>query len=174
MQIVDKIEGKLLPRNVGLMFFTDDPEKYFPYSKIEIVTYTDKKVTDEFKEKIFSGPIDRQIRDSLDYLRNTVLFEKVIKHPDRAEADRFFNYPFAALEEAIVNAFYHGSYEIREPIEVRIFTDRIEIISYPGLDRSLKISDLIKGKFNSTTNISYQLQENSFVNLKIYDIFGKE
>ena len=30
--------------------------------------------------------------------------EKVVKVDGRAEADRFFNYPYNALEEALVNA----------------------------------------------------------------------
>lgn len=34
-------------------------------------------------------------------------------------------------------AVYHKGYDVREPIEVRILPDRIEIISYPGADRSI-------------------------------------
>lgn len=44
----------------------------------------------------------------------------------------FFNYPFAAIEEALANAVYHKSYEKNEPIEVQIWPDKIEILSYPG------------------------------------------
>ena len=60
--------------------------------------------------------------------------EKVIKHPDRAEATRIFNYPFAAIEEALVNAVYHRGYDQREPVEVRVNPDGIDIVSYPGPD----------------------------------------
>ena len=61
-----------------------------------------------------------------------IITEKVIKYPDRAEADRFFNYPYAAIEEALANAVYHKAYDEREPIEVRVTHDMIEIISHPG------------------------------------------
>ena len=44
----------------------------------------------------------------------------MLKHPDRAEATRVWNFPYVAIEEAVVNAVYHRSYEEREPIEVRI------------------------------------------------------
>ena len=57
--------------------------------------------------------------------------------PEVAEAKRFFNYPFAAIEEALSNAIYHKGYDVREPIEVRILPDRIEIVSHPGADRSI-------------------------------------
>ena len=31
---------------------------------------------------------------------------------NKAEAERIFNYPYEAIEEALVNAVYHRSYEI--------------------------------------------------------------
>lgn len=69
------------------------------------------------------------------------------KRPDRAEADRFFNYPYVAIEEALVNAVYHRSYEEREPIEVRVLPDRITIASFPGPDRSIRLTELQTGAF---------------------------
>ena len=63
--------------------------------------------------------------------------EQVIKLPDKAEADRFFNYPYAAIEESLCNAVYHKCYDVHEPIEVRVLPDRIEIVSHPGADRSI-------------------------------------
>ncbi len=66
----------------------------------------------------------------------------MVKQKDRAEAIRLFNYPFPAIEEALVNAVYHRSYEQQEPVEVRINPDRIEIVSYPGPDASIRIEAL--------------------------------
>ena len=43
----------------------------------------------------------------LDYIKTTVVEEKVVKVDGRAEADRFFNYPYNALEETLVNAVLH-------------------------------------------------------------------
>src|SRR5262249_55233185 len=41
--------------------------------------------------------------------------------------------PLAALEESLVNAVYHRSYEgVTEPTKVYLYPDRIEIVSYPG------------------------------------------
>lgn len=77
----------------------------------------------------------------------------MIKHPDKAEADRFFNYPYAAIEEALSNAVYHKGYDEREPIEVRVEKDMIEIVSHPGPDRSVTIEGLKKFK---VTNRRYR------------------
>ncbi len=49
------------------------------------------------------------------------------------------------LEESIVNAVYHRSYEIREPIEIRIYKQKIVILSFPGPDKSIRKSDLDSG-----------------------------
>ena len=40
-------------------------------------------------------------------------------------------------EEALANAVYHRAYDIREPIEVRVEREMIEIVSFPGPDRSV-------------------------------------
>lgn len=48
-----------------------------------------------------------------------------------------------ALEEAIANAIYHRDYQVREPVEVRIYPDSICILNYGGPDRSIK-SDAFK------------------------------
>jgi hypothetical protein len=47
----------------------------------------------------------------------------------------------------VVNAVYHRSYEIREPIEVRVLPDSITVVSYPGPDRSIRLEDLETGYF---------------------------
>ena len=88
------------------------------------------------------GPVHEQVRDALRYIQNSVIREKVVKRKDRAEATRLFNYPFPAVEESLVNAVYHRSYEMREPVEVRVNPDGIEIVSYPGPDASIRIEAL--------------------------------
>jgi ATP-dependent DNA helicase RecG len=145
MNIVDGPSEFFFPRNVGLMFFNEHPERFFPYTQIDVVHFPEGPGGSAFTEQIFRGPLNRMIGDALRHLRSTVIREHVVKRSDRAEADRFFNYPFAAIEEALVNAVYHRSYEEREPIEVRILPDHITITSYPGVDRSISLDDLAFG-----------------------------
>lgn len=51
-----------------------------------------------------------------------------------------------ALEEPLVNAYYHRRYDEYQPVEVNIMPDQIEIISYGGAERSIKLDDLRAGK----------------------------
>ena len=88
----------------------------------------------------------RTVREALDYVQRNFLHEMTTKHPQSAEATRIWNVPFAALEEALVNAVYHRSYEIPEPVEVRISPDEVTILSFPGPDRSVRLQDLQTGR----------------------------
>ena len=100
-------------------------------------------------EQTFTGPLHEQLRAALRYIRNTLITEQIVKNPDRAEVERFFNYPYAAVEEALSNAVYHKGYDEREPIEVRVEKDMIEIISHPGPDRSVTLDGLRTFKVRS-------------------------
>ena len=85
-------------------------------------------------------------REALGSIQRNHLHETVLKHPQRAEAERFWNFPYAALKEALVNAVYHRSYEEREPIEVRISPDELVVLSFPGPERSIRLADLEAGR----------------------------
>lgn len=146
MQIVDGPPEAVFPRNVGLLFFNEKPHQFFPQAQIDVVYFPDGAGGDRFEEKIFHGPLDRMLRESLAFIQSRFLGERVIKHPDRAEAERFYNFPYEALEEALANAVYHRGYDEREPIEVRISPEEIVIVNYPGPDRSVRLDQLRQGK----------------------------
>ena len=142
MGIVDGPSERCVPKNVGLLFFNSDPERFFSCARIDVVEFPDGLGGDRIIEHVFTGPLDQQLRGALGYLRNGVISEMVVKRPDVAESERHFNYPYAALEEALSNAVYHKGYDVREPIEVRVLPDRIEVLSFPGADRSISIEGL--------------------------------
>ena len=143
MQLVRGPSEYRKPVNAGLMFFNEHPDKFFPYSRIEVVDKPDPTGIG-MKERIFTGPLDRQLRDALAYIQNYVIAEYVTKVPDRAEAIRVYNWPYRAVEEALSNAVYHRSYQIHEPITVTITPEKMEILSLPGPDRSITDDDLEK------------------------------
>ncbi len=136
MQLVAGPPESIKPLNVGILMFSEKPEKYFRYARIEVVDIPDPTGTN-MVEKTFTGPIQRQLRDALAYIKNYTLKEVTIKSSDKAEAERIANYPYAAIEEILANAVYHRSYQVNEPITVRITPEAIEITSFPGFDRSI-------------------------------------
>ena len=62
---------------------------------------------DRFDEKTFAGPFTRIARDALSHLQANYPTQTVVKHPDRAKAGRFWNYPYAAIEEAVVDSDFN-------------------------------------------------------------------
>lgn len=146
MNIVGGPAEAAFPKNVGLLFFNEAPRRFFPATQIDVVWFPEGPGGDRFNEKIFQGPLARMTREALDFIQRNYLKVTVVKHPDRAEAERFWNFPYTAIEEAVVNAVYHRSYEVREPIEVRITPEDLMVLSFPGPDRSIRMEDLRAGK----------------------------
>ncbi len=142
MNIVDGPDEHVRAKNVGLLFFSRDPSEYFPQTQIDIVHFPDGLGADSFSEKVCKGPVQGMLEEALTYIQNQIIEEKIVKNSARPEADRFYNYPYSAIKEALCNAVYHRSYEIREPVEIRIMPDRITIGSFPGPDRSITNEEL--------------------------------
>ena len=136
MQLVSGPIENLKPLNVGILMFSERPERYFRYARIEVVDIPDPTGTN-MVEKVFTGPIQRQLKDALAYIKNYILKEAIIKEAHKAESVKLQNYPYAAVEELLSNAVYHRSYQVNEPITVRITPMAITITSFPGFDRSI-------------------------------------
>lgn len=127
-------------KNVAAMMFSEEPHRFFPYTRVEIVLFPEGTVRNpnNFMEApTITGSVPTMIRATLDYLRLMVIKERIRKVPYAAEAIRHFNYPYQAIEEAVVNALYHRDYQQREPVEISVEPHAISILSYAGPDRSI-------------------------------------
>jgi ATP-dependent DNA helicase RecG len=145
LRIVSQVNQHDVPRNIGLLFFNEDPDRFFSGSRVEIVQFADDAGGNLIEERTIRGPLSEQIRTTLDALNSLgdVLLNKV---PGRAEVDRTVAYPYEAMEEAVVNAVYHRSYEeTPEPTKVYLYPDRMEIISYPGPVQGIELEHLKPG-----------------------------
>ncbi|OQY58953.1 MAG: hypothetical protein B6245_09160 [Desulfobacteraceae bacterium 4572_88] len=146
MRILDKANGYEVPKNIALLFFVNDPERFFPGARIEIVQFGDDLGGDLTEEKVFRGPLHLQICQALNFLNafSTTMIKKV---SDRAEAYTTVAFPYEAMEESVVNAVYHRSYEnVSEPVKIYLYPDRMEIISYPGPVPGIEREHFQKGR----------------------------
>ena len=139
-------ENRLL-RNVAAMMFCENQNKFFPYTQIDVVTFPNGKMKDpnNFTEVTFKGSVPQMIKQTMDYIKSNVLKEHVRKVSGRQEAERFWNYPYDAIEEAVVNSVYHRDFLQHEPIEITIEPSGISILNCPGPDRSISKEDIAKG-----------------------------
>ena len=147
-EVANETDTELDIRNIGVLMFAEHPEKLIPGAYIELIRFhsEEAEASDDFTEKIFTGPIWRQVQDALNYIKTTVIEQKVVKVQGQAEAERYFNYPYNALEETLVNAVFHKSYREPEPVEIRIYVDSIQILNYPGLAKWINLERFVSGK----------------------------
>lgn len=127
-------------KNVAAMMFCERPDLFFPYTRVDIVIYpegVERNPNNMIEIAPIVGSIPHIIRQTLEYLRVNVIKERILKVPIQEEAIKYFNYPYQALEEAVVNALYHRDYQQREPVEIRIEPHEISILSHSGPDRSI-------------------------------------
>ena len=89
--------------------------------------------------RTIGGPAVRQIRDALKAVEEE-LASGVQVSPMGFEMIQ--RYPRRAIQEAITNAVIHRDYSIPLDIQIRIFSDRIEVESPGGLPHRLKVQDL--------------------------------
>ena len=141
MQIARGPVEFLRPVNAGLLFFNSNPHRFFNRAWIELAIHKDEAGRNYISET-FKGPLHKQIRNCLAYLKDKVLKTETRKITGQAESLNISNYPYNALEEAICNAVYHKSYADEKPIEIQVLPDRIEILSYPGPLPPIKNADL--------------------------------
>lgn len=133
MGITTPVNSREMPRNVGLLLFSDDPTRWFPGASIVSVQFPAGRSGEVQAEWVFRGPLPAQIRNCLRYLEG-LAHSHVQKQRDDSRVRSWVSYPQPALREALVNAICHRGYEpqVMEPTKVCLYADRIEVISYPG------------------------------------------
>ena len=131
MQITKRVNQHDVPRNVGLLFFSNDPAYWFRGAKIEVAQFAADRGGDVIEEHAFTGPLQDQFRDCLNYLEN-LSATHLQKQQDRSKVRGWVSYPLPALRETLVNALYHRSYDVDQPDPVKVY-----LISRPTGDYEL-------------------------------------
>lgn len=151
LEVANETDTGIELRNIAVLMFSDRPDKLIPGAQIDLIQFNseDAEAGDNFIEKTFTGPIWKQVNDALDYIKTNVIVSKVNKIKNEQKAESYYNYPYNALEEAIVNAVFHKSYREASPVEIRIYLDRIMIINFPGPDKWISMDKFAKGQIRA-------------------------
>lgn len=146
--------NRLRLRRAALLLFAKHPTKWHPRSQVRIlkVKGTEEKTGEDFNvEEIgeVSGNIFTLYEQSWELLRPHLIETRFSK-------DAIFKtqiiYPELACREAVINAITHRDYSLEgRGIEIKIFDDRLEILSPGKLLSSITIKDLeeLKGLHQS-------------------------
>ncbi|MBR6825612.1 MAG: hypothetical protein IKM59_03590 [Oscillospiraceae bacterium] len=135
-------------RVAGVLLYADCPQAMLPHRcGIRILRYCSderKESRDDFPEEqsiIIEGPLSQLVPKALEAISVILRESEVVD----TYGLRPTEYPIEALRELIENAVLHRDYSITRDIQIRIFTNRIEIES-PGtflsyLDPATRIAE---------------------------------
>jgi ATP-dependent DNA helicase RecG len=127
--------GTLRPTRAAVLLFAEYPNDIMETKcTIRVFQYSGNR--EEIKEtlnlvgvpKTIHGPVIKQIPDAHEYILG--LLRNGLRVPSGFVTQ--YSVPERAIKETITNAVIHRDYHIKRDIEVRVFTDRVEIES-PGL-----------------------------------------
>lgn len=141
-------ENRLI-KNVAVMMFCEHPDRFFPVTQVDIVIFPEGSTENPdlmIEVPKIVGPVPKMVRETLSYLRTNVIKKKIAKPTDTEKSEKTCNYPYQAIEEAVVNALYHRDYQEREPVEITVEPDHIDILSYAGPDRSISAESIKAAK----------------------------
>lgn len=160
---------RLRLRKAALLLFAKNPNKWHPRSRVRIlkVNGTEEHSAPDYNVTEVSdvdGNIFQLIEQSWDALRPAL---SETRYSDDGLFKTQVIYPEAACREALINAITHRDYSIEgRGIEIRIFTDRLEILSPGKLLSKYTIEDLkeLKGAHETrNTYIARVLREFGYI-----------
>jgi ATP-dependent DNA helicase RecG len=146
MKLAVEMDGQVVPTNLGVILFTENPEQYLGGAFIDIAAYKGTVADGETADtRRITGPVPEQIVRVLQYFQASPLVATVSRKEAMGRRD-LPAYVDTALQEAVVNAAVHRDYEISgSQIIVRIFSDRIEMQNPGGLHNTLTEEALYTG-----------------------------
>ena len=146
LKLAVEADERVVPTNLGVILFSDQPERVLNGAFIDIAAYRGNVADGETSDtKRISGPVAEQILQALQYFKTSPLIATVSRKEALGRRD-LPAYIDTALQEAVVNAVVHRDYELTgSQIIIRIFPDRIEIQNPGGLHNTLTEEALYSG-----------------------------
>lgn len=127
--------------NAGVLFFCNDVSRFFLNVDITCVLYQGDSKYKILDKKVFEQDLISNYENTIDYLKNKLNTEYVIK----TEREEYLELPEDALREAVLNAIAHRDYFSPAHIQVDIFKNSVEIINPASYPQNITIDDLLSG-----------------------------
>lgn len=146
-----------VPTVTGVLMFCDYPQQWLPQSSIVFAKFVGKTPRGESglagysRREELTGPLSRLIENAWNLIWSEMAVSAVVKGLEREET---LEYPQFAVREAIVNAVCHRDYRLKgRRIEIRMFSDRLEIISPGGLPGFITVENIKDEHFSRNPRI---------------------
>jgi len=145
------------PTVSGILLFGKNPSVFLPRCGITFVRFEGTQVRKVGGDRSYgrrveiNGHLADVIKRTWDIIQEEIRTGAVVRGLKREEQ---WVYPPAAIREALVNAIAHRDYHIRgRAIEVRMFSDRMEIYSPGGLPGFITLDNIVDEHFSRNPRI---------------------
>lgn len=155
------------PTVSGLLLFGREPQLFMPHSRVVFVKFADTQPRGPQgsfghgrREEII-GPLPRIVERAW-----RVIWEEMDKHSVVHGLQRVdeTEYPDSVVREALVNAVAHRDYRMTgRSIEIRMYTDRLEIISPGGLPAHITLDNIVEEHYSRNPRIVNGLYQWGFI-----------
>jgi len=141
----------------GILLFSDYPQQWLPQSSVVFVKFVGTTPRGEnglagyTRREELTGPLPRLIESAWNLIWSEMAVSAVVKGLEREETTE---YPQFAVREAIVNAVCHRDYRLKgRRIEIRMYSDRLEVISPGGLPGFITVDNIKDEHFSRNPRI---------------------
>jgi len=140
------------PTVAGILLFSKYPQQWLPQSGIVFVKFIGVEPRGEDglagygRREEVTGPLARLVENLWELTWGEMAVSAVVRGLEREET---FEYPAFAVREALVNAVCHRDYRLKgRRIEVRMYSDRLEVISPGGLPGFITVDNIVDEHFS--------------------------
>ena len=152
LQQIGALSENIVPTISGMLLFGKEPQLFLPQSRAVFVKFADtgpRGPEGSFgygRREEFLGPLPQIIDRAWRVIWEEMDKRAVVRGLQRQEETE---YPFSSVREALVNAVAHRDYTIKgSSIEIRMYTDRMEITSPGGLPAHITVDNLVEEHYS--------------------------
>ena len=155
------------PTVAGVLLFTKKPQIFLPQSGITFVRFPDVKPRGEGggagygRRAEITGSLARVVERAWQIVWEEMRVGAEVVGLERRDIPE---YPRFAVREAIINAVCHRDYRIQgRRIEIRMYTDRLEVISPGGLAGWMTLDNLVDEHYSRNPRIVMGLYQWGYI-----------
>lgn len=156
-----------VPTVTGLLLFGYEPQIYLPQSSLIVVRFAGTEprgpegLPGYSRREEIVGPLPRLIEEAWQVIWEEMRVAAVVKGLVREEKSE---YPSFAVREALVNAVCHRDYQLTgRRIEIRMFDDRMQVISPGGLPGYITVDNIVEEHFSRNPRLVHGLFQWGFI-----------
>lgn len=154
---IGAVDADGTPTVAGILLFSEYPQQWLPQSSVVFAKFVGKTPRGEnglagySRREEITGSVPRLIENAWNLIWGEMAVSAVVKGLEREET---YEYPQFAVREAIVNAISHRDYRLKgRRIEIRMYSDRLEVISPGGLPGFITVENIVDEHFSRNPRI---------------------